>query len=81
MASSNRMKRLIGLFLLGYLLFNHPLISLFNLPQMVLGIPLLYGYIFGVWILLIVLMALIVSSEDHGDQKSIRSGGRPRSSN
>jgi hypothetical protein len=57
----NRTKRLIGLFLLGYLLFSPPIISLFNLPHMILGIPLLYGYIFGAWVLLIVLVALIVS--------------------
>ena len=60
---TNRTKRFGGLFLLGYLLFNHPLLSLFNLQQTVLGIPLLYGYIFGVWILLIVLMAIIASSK------------------
>jgi uncharacterized membrane protein len=59
---TTRTKRLIGLFLLGYLLFNHPIISLFNLPQMVVGIPLLYAYIFAVWVLLIVLVALIVST-------------------
>jgi hypothetical protein len=61
-SETTRTTRLIGLFLLGYLLFNHPIISLFNLPQMVLGIPLLYGYIFAVWVLLIVLVALIVSA-------------------
>ena len=55
-----RTKRLIGLFLLGYLLFSPPIISLFNLPHLVLGIPLLYGYIFSAWVLLIVLVALIV---------------------
>jgi len=59
---TTRTKRLIGLFLLGYLLFNHPIISLFNLPDMVVGIPLLYAYIFAVWVLLIVLVALIVSA-------------------
>jgi len=61
-SETTRTKRLIGLFLLGYLLFNHPIISLFNLPHMVVGIPLLYAYIFAVWVLLIVLMALIVSA-------------------
>ena len=61
-SETTRTKRLIGLFLLGYLLFNHPIISLFNLPLMVVGIPLLYAYIFAVWVLLIVLMALIVSA-------------------
>jgi hypothetical protein len=55
-----RTKRLIGLFLLGYLLFSPPIISLFNLPHLVLGIPLLYGYIFTSWVLLIILVALIV---------------------
>jgi hypothetical protein len=55
-----RSRRLIGLFLLGYLLFSPPIISLFNLPHMVLGIPLLYGYIFSAWVLLIVLVMLVV---------------------
>jgi hypothetical protein len=56
-----RNKRLIALFLLSYILLNNPILSLFNLPRLVLGIPLLFFYIFGVWILLIVLVALIVS--------------------
>ena len=56
---SVRTKRLIGLFLLGYLLFNYPLISLVNLPALIGGIPLLYVYIFGVWVLVIFLIALI----------------------
>lgn len=56
---SKRTSRLIGLFLLGYLLFNHPLISLFNHPSLLWGIPLLYAYLFGAWTLIIILMALI----------------------
>lgn len=62
--NATRTKRVIGLFLLGYLLFNYPLITLVDLPQTVLGIPLLYGYIFGVWFILIFLTALIVRSND-----------------
>lgn len=54
-----RPKRLIGLFLLGYLLFNYPLISIVNLPVRIGGIPVLYAYIFGVWVLMISLVALI----------------------
>jgi hypothetical protein len=57
-----RSKRLIALFLLGFLLLNDPLLSLFNRPEMAWGIPLLFGYIFGVWLLLIVLVMLIVRS-------------------
>ncbi len=58
-----RTKRLIGLFLLGYLLFNYPLISLVNIPSRIGGIPLLYAYIFGAWILIIFLVALISSRD------------------
>lgn len=61
-AETNRRNRLIALFLFGYLLLNYPIISLFNLPRMVWGIPMLFGYIFGVWLLLIVLTMLIVRS-------------------
>ena len=42
-------RRLAGLFLLGLLLFNFPLLSLFNRPVMVLGVPLLYLYLFVAW--------------------------------
>jgi hypothetical protein len=51
-------KRLVGLFLLGWVVFNFPILSLFDLDRMIFGIPLLYVYIFGAWALLIVLMAL-----------------------
>lgn len=53
-------QRLVAIFLLGSVLFNYPLIALFNKPGEVLGIPLLYFYLFGVWILLIALMAWVV---------------------
>lgn len=55
-------RRLIGIFFLGYLLFNYPLLSLFNLPLFVFGIPLVYVYMFMAWGLLIVLTVFIVSS-------------------
>ncbi|WP_319525350.1 hypothetical protein [uncultured Desulfosarcina sp.] len=55
--------RLIGLFLLGLLLFNFPLISLFNRPALLLGIPVLYFYLFAVWLLVILLMLLISRSK------------------
>jgi predicted permease len=51
-------QRLVALFLLGCLLFNFPLLALFNKSGEVLGIPLLYAYIFFVWLALIVLMAV-----------------------
>lgn len=53
-------QRLAAVFLLGCLLFNYPLLDLFNSDAKVLGIPLLYAYLFGAWALLIVLMAWIM---------------------
>jgi hypothetical protein len=62
--SSRKGQRLFGLFLLGCLLFNYPLIALFNSRATVFGIPLLYAYLFAAWTLLIVLVAIIVERSD-----------------
>jgi len=53
-------QRLFGLFLAGAVLLNYPVLSLFSRPVDVNAIPLLYAYVFGVWILLIALMALAI---------------------
>ncbi len=53
-------QRLVAVFLLGSVLFNYPLIALFNRPGEVFDIPLLYFYLFGAWALLIGLMALAI---------------------
>jgi hypothetical protein len=57
-------QRLAALFLLGFLLFNYPLLTLFAGPSQVLGIPVLYLYVFAVWALLIGLMALVVEKRN-----------------
>jgi hypothetical protein len=62
--SSRKGQRLVGLFLLGCLLFNYPLLALFNSRATVFGIPLLYAYLFAAWTLLIVLVAVIVERSD-----------------
>jgi len=53
-------QRLAALFLLGCLLLNYPLLSLFDTPGEILGVPLLYIYIFVAWIVLIALMAYVI---------------------
>ena len=53
-------QRLVAVFLLGLLLFNYPLIALFNRASEAFGIPVLYAYIFGAWALLIGLLALVI---------------------
>jgi len=51
---------LVALCLLGCLLFNYPILALFNVNGAVLGIPILYFYIFSAWAALILLMALAI---------------------
>ena len=55
-------QRLIALFVLGCLLFNYPVLSLFNVPAVVFGVPVLYAFIFAAWGLLVALMALAAES-------------------
>jgi hypothetical protein len=55
-----RSERLVGLFLLGLLLFNYPLLALFNAPRLVLGVPLLYLWLFAAWAAVIVVTAIIL---------------------
>jgi hypothetical protein len=53
-------QRLVALFVLGWLLFSFPLLSLFNTGGTVFGIPVLYAWLFGVWAALIAVMVLVV---------------------
>jgi hypothetical protein len=53
-------QRLAALFLLGCLLLNYPIVSLFGAAARVFGVPLLYVYVFVAWAILIALMALVV---------------------
>jgi predicted permease len=55
-------QRLAAIFLLGCVLFNYPVLSLFNKPWEILDVPLLYIYIFGAWALLIGVMAYIIET-------------------
>ena len=55
-------QRLIALFILGCLLFNYPVLSLFNVADEAFGVPVLYVYIFVAWGLLVGLMALVVET-------------------
>jgi hypothetical protein len=51
---------LIALFLLGAFLFLPPFFLIFDRPVRLLGIPLLYLYLFLAWALLIALSAMAV---------------------
>lgn len=60
--SAAKEQRLIALFVFGCLLFNYPVLSLFNVPAVAFGVPVLYVYIFAAWALLVGLMALVVEA-------------------
>ncbi len=59
-----RGQRLTALCLLGFVLFNYPILALFNVPSAVLGIPILYAWIFCAWAVLIALMARVVEKHE-----------------
>ncbi|WP_301102104.1 hypothetical protein [Propionivibrio sp.] len=50
-------ERLVAVFLCGCVLFNYPLLSLFDRRVDLFGIPLIYVYVFTAWAGLIALMA------------------------
>jgi hypothetical protein len=52
--------RLACLFLAGCLLFSFPLIAIFNVHGRVLGVPVLFAYLFAAWSALIALVALLM---------------------
>ena len=64
MKAGRRTARLVALAILGCLLFNYPILALFNRPGSVFGIPTLYAWIFGAWTVLIALMARAVEHDD-----------------
>ena len=60
-AGGRKRAQLAGLFLLGCVLFNYPLLAIFNVPATVLGVPVIYAYLFFAWALLIALVARVVA--------------------
>jgi len=54
--------RFAALCFLGLLLFNYPILALFNVSGTVFGVPLLYAYIFVAWAALIAMMAFVAES-------------------
>jgi Na+-driven multidrug efflux pump len=56
-------------FLLLFLLFNFPLLAIFNHAEIWNGIPMLYAYIFGAWLLIIGLTIWVVERFDWQSKK------------
>jgi hypothetical protein len=60
MNGSARTQRIVAVGVLGFVLFNYPLLALFDQETMVLGVPLLWAYLFVAWALLIAAIAVLV---------------------
>ena len=56
-------QRFVALCMLGLLLFNYPILALFNQSGSVFGVPVLYAYLFVAWAALIALMALVAEAD------------------
>ena len=54
--------RFVALCMLGMLLFNYPILTLFNVSGALFGVPVLYTYIFVAWATLIASMAYLAES-------------------
>ena len=57
-----RAQRFVALAMLGTLLFNYPVLALFNVSGTLAGVPVLYAYIFIAWAALIALMAFVAEA-------------------
>ena len=60
----HRNDRLVALFLLGAVAFSPPLLQVFSAPTTLFGWPLLFIYIFVVWLLIVALIAIDVEFRD-----------------
>lgn len=60
MNESDRRSRLIALAVLGFVLFNYPLLALFDRQTRVLGVPVLWAYLLVAWASFIAVVALII---------------------
>ena len=60
MSERSRTPRLTAAAALALLLFSYPFLAVFDVDVRVLGIPLLWAYLFTAWALVVALMAWLV---------------------
>ena len=69
MDSKNRKSmQMVGVFFLGCVLFNYPIMTLFNIDAFIMELPLFYVCLFTGWAIIILLILLI--TEARQKQKS-----------
>ena len=65
-------QRLVAVFLVGFVLFNYPVLSLFDRTATLFGVPLVFAYLFLVWAVLIFLTAWVVERRGERVERSER---------
>ena len=63
-----RSQRLMALFVCGWLLFNFPLLALWDKDAIFLGIPLFPAALFTLWALLIAITAWLMERSEDASQ-------------
>jgi hypothetical protein len=64
MAEESRSGQLVAAAALGLLLFGYPLVAVFDVPATVLGVPVLWAYLFVAWAAVIAVVALALRRRD-----------------
>lgn len=73
--SGRRNERMSFLFVAGLLVFNPPLLLLFDTTDSIFGLPVLYFYLFLSWAFLIGLAALSMEGQTTVDEDDVASEG------
>lgn len=69
--------RLVGLFVLGWLVFGFPLMALWDRPLTLAGLPLLPLALFGLWAALIAGLAWLMERPAAADSDADATDGAP----
>lgn len=70
MPERRKSSKLVLLFVILFLLLSYPIMKLVNIPTRIAGIPLLYAYVFLVWIIGIAALAFTVEFTPKSNPKS-----------
>lgn len=68
-------QRLAAVFLFGLILFNYPVLALFDKAASFLGVPLVFAYLFAAWAVIILLLVSIVERGERGERSERRERG------
>jgi hypothetical protein len=69
MKENFKSQKLLVLGVIFMILFNFPMLSIANLDGNINGIPILYFYVFSLWIIFIVIIYWNVRNEEQDNKK------------